>query len=110
MSEFLSILFVYLFSDLCFLFSAFGRDNCRGIALTPPFLLFIYLFIFFSLGRSGDVADIHSQFYASIAVSILLPSGMLMQTGSCKQYNVMLLAGNVLNINNIIVYWLYWLY
>ena len=32
---------------------------------------------------------------------------MLMQTGFCKQYNVMLLAGNVLNINNM-MYWLYY--
>ena len=29
---------------------------------------------------------------------------MLMQTGFCKQYNGMLLAGNVLNIDNI-MYW-----
>ena len=40
---------------------------------------------------------------------------MLMQTGSYKQYSVMLLASNVLNINNIMyvlaVFWLhyYWL-
>ena len=32
---------------------------------------------------------------------------MLMQTGFCKRYSVMLLAGNVLNINNI-MYWLYY--
>ena len=31
---------------------------------------------------------------------------MLMQTGFCKHYNGMLLAGNVLNIDNI-MYWLY---
>ena len=31
---------------------------------------------------------------------------MLMQTGFCKQYNVIPRAGNVLNIDNI-MYWLY---
>ena len=90
------------------LFSAFGRDNYRGIALTPPSFSFLCRFLSY---HCGDVADIHSQFYASIPVRSYIIAFVNAHANRLlsSSYNVIWLAGN-LQYYVLAVLWLhyYW--